>query len=252
MNYNYNEILNETLIRLDELIIDNNFIEKVIDNYKYYIIHKKNNVIKFISKIIKNIIENKDIDIIIPYDFNINTGHINDNTNRIIYWSYYKTIYPDDINTNDLNLKLRKCEQRGMFIPLHDSSHLIASIFFCNNLSALETFKNFVESSISFSNEMELLSEFARSYSDLVWVLPSLASETIQDYSREIEPLNMITSAELGGVVDPAQLGQWISGIDPRNVPVFRAPTNKFVDAPNNLLLNFNQLNSLFFKITDD
>jgi hypothetical protein len=91
------DILNETLIRFDEHLRTKKFIDKIIYNYNKYIINKydKIDVINTIKINIMKIIANKNIDYVIPNEFRIITDDNNDNINRIIYWSYYKTIYPD-------------------------------------------------------------------------------------------------------------------------------------------------------------
>ena len=86
------DILNETLVRYDELSNDNKFIDKVIHNYKCYM---KDNIIKTIIKIVEEIKNKRDISLVFPDDFHIITDDNNDNINRIIYWSCYKTLYPD-------------------------------------------------------------------------------------------------------------------------------------------------------------
>jgi len=91
------EILNETLQRFNEIKMDMFFIQKVYDNYSSY--HNKNyyNDRKEVEELIKStidlIIKNKDINLIIPINFNV-VNDINDNINRIIYWCFHTYYYP--------------------------------------------------------------------------------------------------------------------------------------------------------------
>lgn len=91
------EILKETLERFNEIKMDMFFIQKVHENYNSY--HNKNyyNDRKEVEELIKStidlIIKNKDINLIIPINFNV-VNDINDNINRIIYWCFHTYYYP--------------------------------------------------------------------------------------------------------------------------------------------------------------
>lgn len=125
MDYN---ILEETLVRYDELLTNDKFIQNVIDNYKYRF---KYDVIKTISKIVNEILDKEDIDLVIPNNFNIITEDNNDNINRIIYWSYYKTIFPDNANDNINELDIY---YKRKIIDLEKKSYLQELKMFNENL----------------------------------------------------------------------------------------------------------------------
>jgi hypothetical protein len=44
--------------------------------------------------------------------------------------------------------------------------------------------------------------------------------------------VQLVKPERVAGLVDAAQLGQWIAGIDPRNISPRQIPRTKFVDAP--------------------
>jgi len=114
------EILEETIRRFNEIEINSSFIENAISNYNNYNNNKnqKKEIEKIIKKTVEMIINKKDINAIIPSNFNI-TNDINDNINRIIYWCFYSYFYPNKYlsyynkkTETDINIRfkeLHKC-----------------------------------------------------------------------------------------------------------------------------------------------
>lgn len=110
----YDDIVADTIARLNELINDdnNNLLENIIINHKIYMMRKnnyhKNQVVTYIKHIVLSIIHKNDIDLVIPRDFAITVYNNNDNINRIIYWAYYNVINENDNafrNNKDLIIK---------------------------------------------------------------------------------------------------------------------------------------------------
>jgi hypothetical protein len=66
----------------------------------------------------------------------------------------------------------------------------------------------------------------------------------LEQGGREIE------SAALGGIVDAAQLGQWIGGIDPRNVPLTKRPVTRFQDKSGPAFLSSAEMSAIRFELT--
>lgn len=141
---------------------------------------------------------------------------------------------------------------RGLYAPLHGGSTVVASILYCNDLSALSSLTQYAMEARPFPNEMALLSEWARTHSGLFHPLP-----TIADLGGEMGiSQNQLWAGpsfnQIGGVVDAAQLGQWVAGIDPRNVGLPRAPKTKYVDPARPGLLTEAELRTLSLSMNAD
>jgi len=89
-------------------------------------------------------------------------------------------------------------------------------IFYCNTLEILHNFLLFLVTNNSGANEMVLGSKFFITHSENCKFLPSIPP--IDDNISE-KDLQFISNRinEFGGIFDPAQYGQWLGGIDPRN-----------------------------------
>lgn len=144
---------------------------------------------------------------------------------------------------------LNSLTQKGLYIPFHSRNAVVASVLFVNDLSALQSLTEFAISGKPFNNEMTLMANWASLNPARTFALPTLATEL--KGSQVILPLGVtqITSAQIGGIVDAAQIGQWVGGIDPRNVPIREKPLTKFVDVPAPELLNREDLSSIVFEI---
>lgn len=139
--------------------------------------------------------------------------------------------------------------QRGLFFPFHGLQKCVASVFFCNNPDALKSLIKEAVSGGVFANEMELLFRWASNNVDLFVRLPTLADLAERLEESEATPPQGISPDSLSGVVDAAQLGQWVAGIDPRNVPIRNIPRTKFVDRSEPFLLTAEQLRELRFRL---
>lgn len=144
-------------------------------------------------------------------------------------------------NVDELVRNLRKTGLKGVFIPSHSDLAVVASIFYCNDASTLDSFLNFPLSGETFPNEMGMLASWSKLNLDVAFMLPTLASELNPD----LVSIHHLPETEAGGLVDAAQLGQWVAGIDPKNVPIFSYPRSKFVDEPQGWLLRESQLRQL-------
>lgn len=134
----------------------------------------------------------------------------------------------------DLNLLAENlAREQGEFIalPFHSPTMGMASILYVKSKLALEKLTVFAQSSIEFSNEMELLASFASINPNYVRVLPTLASETRQELKNDLvsRGITRVRPKSVGGFVDAAQVGQWIGGADPRNTPLTKFPETKYV-----------------------
>lgn len=161
-------------------------------------------------------------------------------------------------NVNELVSNLRASGLSGIFVPSHSEQAIVASILYCNNESALASFLRFPLSGKKFPHEMGMLADWCKLNPENAFILPTLASEL----NPELVSVEHLPLSITGGLVDAAQLGQWVAGIDPKNVPILTYPKSKFVDAPHGWILKESQLrsmkmsfiestNSLFCSVSD-
>jgi|GEM_PF-1788876 len=140
---------------------------------------------------------------------------------------------------------LESDSRRGVFVPFHNSNAAVASVFYCNSLESLSALNEYSRVMPSFPHEMAMLAQWSVSGRQDAFALPTIA--TAMQAGEMRLPVLGPTESELGGVVDAAQLGQWVAGIEPRNVPLPKSHRNKFVDPPGAMLLSKRQLESLTF-----
>lgn len=144
---------------------------------------------------------------------------------------------------------LNSFDKRGLFFPLHGGGKAVASVFFCNSRTALDSLIQEAMTGGVFGNEMELLTRWASKNPSAFFALPTIADLKKFREEQALPPELSISPEMLGGVVDAAQLGQWVAGIDPRNVPVRTFPKNKFVDQSGPNLLTKEELGNLEFRL---
>ena len=156
-------------------------------------------------------------------------------------------------DTSKLVTNLRRTGVLAAFFPIHSQDAVVASIMYCNNLNALRAFLSYAKYVSSFSSEMELIARWARS--DLNHHFAELPA-THNFILRKVLPVfpntQLIPPNELQGVVDPAELGQWLMGIDPRNVPLTQRPMNKFVGPESNSNLSQSILSGISLNFESD
>lgn len=129
---------------------------------------------------------------------------------------------------------LQEIHARGVFAPCHSSRAVVASILYCNDQQSLSEFLRFAKSGVAFSSEMDLLAQWASSQKGNFLELPSVHGFFHDTNGPTIHGSELLSCGQIDGVTDAAEFGQWFGGIDPRNVPIFQAPTNKFVGPSNN------------------
>lgn len=138
--------------------------------------------------------------------------------------------------------------KRGVFFPLQTKSEGIASLLFCNDLEAFATLLTLARGGGVFPNEMRLLGEWANLSRSRFIELPTIPF--YKPFADEQGPTDFasLSPEELGGVVDAAQLGQWIGGEDPRNIPVTRIPRTRFISTPTGRRLTREELERVRFR----
>jgi hypothetical protein len=174
------------------------------------------------------------------------------------FWAYSnsKSIFHAELDqllfgADKLISKLNETGHHGVFIPFHNDLTCVASVVYINEIQALESFLDEALSGDVYSNEMLLLAKWAAKNPKKVFALPTYASVAIDDAKFAPNGVSLLGVDDIGGLVDAAQLGQWIGGIDPRNVPLPLKPETKFVDDPEPRLLNLEQLRQLKFNLLD-
>ena len=149
----------------------------------------------------------------------------------------------------DLDARLKLLVKDGLYLPLRDAENAVPSIIYIRNPDSLTSLLKYAKTSL-FHNEMRLISDWGNENPSMIFGLPTLASELIS-YS-ELGNIRIIESEIFNGIFDAAQLGQWVSGIDPRNVPVRTKPVNKVVDIDVSSMLSKAILSDLIFKFRED
>ena len=150
--------------------------------------------------------------------------------------------------------KLDRFDNRGLYLPFHSSKAAVASIFYCNSHESLRSLLNYASSGPIFPNEMALISDWVLKNPDKAFALPVLSSLVNHHFDSSINKTKVLKANDVGGVIDAAQLGQWVAGIDPILVPLNKVPMNKYIDneMSTDLLLSKNQLSQLKFELKTD
>lgn len=143
--------------------------------------------------------------------------------------------------------KLEEDGKRGMFLPFQTGDLAIASVLYCNSQATMRSLLDFASTSGTFSNEMTLIANWARQNRNHVFPLPTIAS-AVDEASNHHRSDPALDFHKLGGVVDAAQLGWWVAGVDPRNLPAREKPSTKFADEPKETMLTRQQLEKIRFN----
>jgi hypothetical protein len=98
----------------------------------------------------------------------------------------------------------------GLMAPALSRKQLTFGILYCNTLDVLSELTTFILSTQS-ENEMSTSSRFFSANINTTSYLPSIPIENIDNRFVSNGLL------EFNGIFDPAQYGQWLGGIDPRN-----------------------------------
>lgn len=136
-------------------------------------------------------------------------------------------------NCNDLVEKIESSEQTGIFIPFHTVDKAVASIFYCNDIEAFDSLLDYAKKDIYFDNEMSLIAMWAKSNPNQIVALPTLSTVINGSKVFALHGISTLTPEQVGGIVDAAQLGQWVGGEDPRNIPISIMPTNQYHESKN-------------------
>jgi hypothetical protein len=155
------------------------------------------------------------------------------------------------VNSRELVQSLRKTERKGLFMPFHNKDAVVASLIYVNDLGALSSLTDFACNAESINNEMQLMAKWSARNPKRAFALPTLATEFCDKASIIPDGVTLLSLDETKGFVDAAQLGQWVAGIDPRNIPLGLPPTTRFIDSPTPALLDINMMEAIEFNLSE-
>ncbi len=153
------------------------------------------------------------------------------NSSHLLHAELDQLLFRTDLLLN----RLLSLEETGVFVPFHDENRAVASLLFCNDFQMIQALTNFATSTDPFPNEMMLLANWSKEHPYLK-ALPTLQPRPDREFNVPPKSVNRINKQQIGGVVDALQLGMWMTGMDPRNVPFYEAPRNHFVEVGPGLL----------------
>ena len=149
-------------------------------------------------------------------------------------------------NIDSLITNLNYSSKRGIFVPFHNIDLPIASILYCNEVQALSSLLELASVGDIFGNEMDLIASWGKIHPSQIFALPSMSD--VLGLSSRSEGIQILGLEETGGVVDAADIGQWLGGNDPQNVPLTEVPTNKFENSYSHSELSLKEISNLYFK----
>lgn len=105
----------------------------------------------------------------------------------------------------------------ALLVPWNPPHKAIGSLVIVNGRQGIRNLVRFATNDKGFSNEMELLTSFLLDPTELGFGLPTVDALM---YPQEKPPKvpNLLTEDQVGMRFDSARLGQWVFGVDPRNV----------------------------------
>ena len=149
-------------------------------------------------------------------------------------------------NIEPLITNLNSVNKRGIFVPFHNIDNPIASILYCNEVQALSSLLELASVGDVFGNEMELIANWGNIHPSQIFALPSVSD--VLGLSSRPEGIQVLGMGEIGGVVDAADIGQWLGGNDPQNVPITETPSNKFANSYSQSELGSKELSNFIFQ----
>lgn len=115
--------------------------------------------------------------------------------------------------------KLFELRSEEVFIPRDAEDRAIASLIFIKTHSALSQLVEFCINNAAIGNEMKILAAFMDTYPKLCIGLPTAS---INCYTKGMASnWNSLSYKQINGFFDAAGIGQWLFGVDPRNVSGF-------------------------------
>jgi hypothetical protein len=138
---------------------------------------------------------------------------------------------------------------KGVFYPLHSAEKAVASVFYSNDIDALNSILELASNGPPFANEMELLSSWALRFPNKFIALPTLNEVLLErEGLSDKHSKKWISHRSLGGIVDASELGLWVAGRDPKNLALSERPATKFTYPTPYASLTTNSLRNLRFN----
>lgn len=104
----------------------------------------------------------------------------------------------------------------GLYVPVVSKDIAIASILFLKGVEPLEALVSFMVENSHLGSEMTMVAHFVAEHSSVAFGLPTPFSFA-RDFSLE-DRHHILSPTVNSGVFDPAQIGHWLLGPDPRNI----------------------------------
>lgn len=120
-----------------------------------------------------------------------------------------------DVMVFDLELVAEGCDEHGhgIFAVMDDPSRALASLFYVNSTKCFDSFLNFVLNNADAKNEMLIIGKFLQDFPSCGHSLPS-----DRFFDRKAHPLSPSSVPDRLGLFDANAFGQWLFGVDPRNL----------------------------------
>ena len=147
----------------------------------------------------------------------------------------------------DLVSLLQQTGDRGLFVPFHDDNTAVASIMFCNSYASLESLTRFAAGTRSFANEMELIAAWGTQFPHHAKSIPTLADIRPDDKSGLGDSTSTLNRLPLWAT-DALQVGLWVGGENPRNLPFSKIPSTKYFLSGSSPALSYEELCALQFN----
>lgn len=115
--------------------------------------------------------------------------------------------------------KLFELRSEEVFIPRDAEDRAIASLIFIKTHSALSQLVEYCIRNAAIGSEMKILAAFMDSYPKLCIGLPTAS---INCYTKDLASnWSSLGYKQINGFFDAAGIGQWLFGVDPRNISGF-------------------------------
>jgi len=108
--------------------------------------------------------------------------------------------------------------KRGLFLPRETPNRAVASLLYVNDLEPLTELADFMIQSASLGNEMNILGALPYDNHSAYFALPSAEFLFRTKSSPTLHEVWPVVPNDPDFIVDGVVLGQWIFGLDPRNM----------------------------------
>jgi hypothetical protein len=116
----------------------------------------------------------------------------------------------------NLSVLSQKLDSVGefMFIPRPSQDRALASLIYINGIKSIEMLCSYAKEKSDVTNEMQILANFLNKFPNYAKALPT---DIAFDEDMDLE---YISPGLSGGIFDAAAIGQWLFGVDMRNLNI--------------------------------